>query len=793
MGNTFSLSKENHENKNKNDMTNTSSLIEYIDMVATNYILTQSMMDMMRFTDKEYYDNMIILTSYIMKNQLSSLDVGILKERVLNGINHNNNNTENNSVYFANTNELKEITLNNERKKEKALLIISKFYVKIMTIFSAITAIIDPQYVYEDENGEKQYFFLKDYDSYIKLDTKTKHLKINQLDNPIGFIKKRLAILKNKMSPANNESEDYILLNPGEKFCQKDENNKSLTDEIGIKELDALYYDMYDYEENKWTKRSDFMQKKYDEDLVLFYQIFTGNKEKPDTINSFSDIESLDFHNLKRCINKDFFEDLLISNKDHLFIKYMEKVEMIQSITKTYKKKLLYIMKQIFVPSNENKETYFMISPTLTMEMLLSYQDEVKKNINSIYTNCERLFIEALLLYEKMYENQHGELTENQIQSIKQPSNVLDENSLNKGLTNVENSPINNSQEEKTSNDSISNTAEKNTNSSSNKIIQQSNTLNEINNTMSNQINTSESKTNNKSLDIQEKQSENELKNEKNTLETTSEVKPLNSTDTANEVRPLNSTTSEVRPLNSTTNEVSNLTDTTSEVSNEVSNLTDTTSEVPNLTDTTSEVSNSMDKINEVKTPNSMDKINEVKTSNSIESANVVSNSMESANLESRNDVPNSTKITNGIKSPNSIESTNMKSINTPNNNKLNNVINQPDYEKTNENSTKVTNTESPQTTIENIESPNQSSLPANNNPPQEPANQNKKAINNPPSQPVINNPPQVNQNKKVINNSPQKNNLYFETPQTPATTVGGSEGFFSNIRSGINQILGGD
>ena len=178
-----------------------------------------------------------------------------------------------------------------------------------MTIFSAITAIIDPQYVYEDENGEKQYFFLKDYDSYIKLDTKTKHLKINQLDNPIGFIKKRLAILKNKMSPANNESEDYILLNPGEKFCQKDENNKSLTDEIGIKELDALYYDMYDYEENKWTKRSDFMQKKYDEDLVLFYQIFTGNKEKPDTINSFSDIESLDFHNLKRCINKDFFED----------------------------------------------------------------------------------------------------------------------------------------------------------------------------------------------------------------------------------------------------------------------------------------------------------------------------------------------------------------------------------------------------------------------------------------------------------------------------------------------------
>ena len=127
-----------------------------------------------------------------------------------------------------------------------------------------------------------------------------------------------------------------------------------------------------------------------------------------------------------------------------------------------------------------------------------------------------------------------------------------------------------------------------------------------------------------------------------------------------------------------------------------------------------------------------------------------------------------------------------MESINTTNNNKLNNIVNQTDDKKTNENSTKVTNTESPQTTIENTESPNQLSNTSQqeiNNPPQ--VNQNKKEINN---------PPQVNQNKKVINNSPQKNNLYFETPQTPvATTVGGSEGFFSNIRSGINQILGGD
>ena len=122
----------------------------------------------------------------------------------------------------------------------------------------------------------------------------------------------------------------------------------------------------------------------------------------------------LDFHNLKRCVNGDYYQDLLVSQNDTLFQKYMEKIEQIQSITKTYKKKLLYILKKIFIP-HQDEETSFIISSDLNMESLLEYQKEVQNAINQIYMNCERLFIEALILYEKMYENQHGVLTENQI------------------------------------------------------------------------------------------------------------------------------------------------------------------------------------------------------------------------------------------------------------------------------------------------------------------------------------------------------------------------------------------
>ncbi len=434
MGNSFSINLNDANNDLKESSNKTSSLVDYVDMIATNYILKQNMIDMIRFTDKEYYDNMVILTSYIMKNQLNNLDIGLLKNRVIDGFNGNNNNQgENENMYFAHTNKLKEITIKNEKMKQKALLIISKFYIKIMTLFSAIVATIDPQYVYEDEEGNKQYFNLRDFNSFKKLDKETKELRVSRLDNPIGLVKKRLAILKNKInqnSNKNNEDSDHVVLNPGEKFCEENPEGYKLKDEIGIKELDVLYFDEFDAESNTWNKRSKLMQRKYDEDVLTFYQIFTGKKNKPEYVNSFEDIETLPFHQLKRCINKDHYQDLLISKKDRLFQKYMEKIYMIQNITKSYKKKMLHILKQVIIPSEGNSETSFTISPSLHMESLLRYQDNVRDCINQIYINCERLFIEALILYEKMYERQHGVLVEKQINHLEKSNNVFMDKSV---------------------------------------------------------------------------------------------------------------------------------------------------------------------------------------------------------------------------------------------------------------------------------------------------------------------------------------------------------------------------
>ena len=423
MGNSFSYVSNDENSQESHKKIDKKNLIDHIDMIATNYVLKQNMIDMLRFTDKQYYDNLIILTSTIMNKQLNSVDIGILKDRVLNGnspVNNNNsqdnpnNNANNNIIHFSDPNTLKEITMKNDKQKKKALLLISKFYVKIMTIFSAITAVIDPQYVYETENGEKKYFFLKDFNDYKMLDKVENKIKISQLMNPFGLIKKRLSILKNKFNNTNdtNGNSEFATINPGEKFCTMNDDDNYLKKEVGIKELDSLYFDVYDYDENKWNKRSPKMERQYQKDLLKFYRISTGKKNMPSSVKSFSDIEMLKYNNLKRCKNKDYYKDLLVSKNDKLFLKYMQKIDEIQEISRVYKQKLLTILKSIFVSEESNSETRFTIDPALTIDTLINFQDQTKKCILNIYTNCERLFIEALILYERMYENQYGKLVE---------------------------------------------------------------------------------------------------------------------------------------------------------------------------------------------------------------------------------------------------------------------------------------------------------------------------------------------------------------------------------------------
>ena len=161
-----------------------------------------------------------------------------------------------------NKNNLDEYDVKNKTQKKRMAYALAKHYVKIAHIYAAIASTIDPEYVYTDENGEKKFFNLKDFHSYKQIDKSSNELRLHRLDNPMGLVRKRLTILKNKLD--DNDDNEYIVMNPGESFCSLKSEDSNLKNEIGIKELDALYFDVYDDETNKWNKRSVSMEKSYD-------------------------------------------------------------------------------------------------------------------------------------------------------------------------------------------------------------------------------------------------------------------------------------------------------------------------------------------------------------------------------------------------------------------------------------------------------------------------------------------------------------------------------------------------
>ena len=421
MGNTLS---NNTKNVNDNE-----TLINMVDKIATNYILQQNMIDIIRFTDKTYRQNLIILTSYILEQKLTNLDLSVLKKRISPKKNTNTNNSdsqEKNVVYLADRKSVEENLFSSEEEKKKTILYISKFYIKIMVLFSSIVSVIDPQYIYVNNEGIEKLFYLKDFNDIKMIDPENKKLKLHKIDNPMNLVKKRLSILKNKMESSDlHENNSSYVINPGEKLCSLNTESSTLTSEVGIKELDTLYYDIFDEDTETWSKRSKETEDQYKADVLLFYQIFTGQKDKPPHIKSFEDIELLDFHNLQRCKNKDFFEDLLVSKNDKLFKKYLLKIEEIQEMTKIQKKKLLFILKTIFLQSETDS---FIINPDITIDDLIKKQKQIKESIMEIYINCEKKFIEALLLYEKMYDNQYGELVQAQINNINTIRTINNEN-----------------------------------------------------------------------------------------------------------------------------------------------------------------------------------------------------------------------------------------------------------------------------------------------------------------------------------------------------------------------------
>jgi hypothetical protein len=144
MGNNYSIDGIKEKNK---------LFSQTLDFIATEYILTMDFNSLTKLYDKNYCDNLIVLTSDIIQRYFTDLEIEYLFQRTKNGVEENINKKENAIFFFKN----KLTKYDNELgyKKKRICIGIAKFYIQIAHVFAAIMTTMNPVYVYKDQYGNE--------------------------------------------------------------------------------------------------------------------------------------------------------------------------------------------------------------------------------------------------------------------------------------------------------------------------------------------------------------------------------------------------------------------------------------------------------------------------------------------------------------------------------------------------------------------------------------------------------------------------------------------------------------
>jgi hypothetical protein len=174
---------------------------------------------------------------------------------------------------------------------------------------------------------------------------------------------------------------------------------------------------------------SEKTKKIFQEDLKIFYNVFTGNQGLPPDITKFSDIKLRDYHKMDRCKGPDPLFDKKykgpLTNK--LFNDYAENLKkMIQTANKN-QQALLTIINKIFVytidPQTGKKQ--IRVNPSLTEQSLQEIVVETRALIIKLYLSCEIDYVNGLKMYEAIVEQKILETAQSQINSLEKMSDQL--------------------------------------------------------------------------------------------------------------------------------------------------------------------------------------------------------------------------------------------------------------------------------------------------------------------------------------------------------------------------------
>ena len=413
-------------NNKKQDKTDISSIVSHI---ATNYIFTSNFKDMQNLSEAEYCNNLVILTSRIIEQNLNDLDIQYLAQHIKDGKVVDLMNKD--KVIYLKKSEIPKLDVKNSTQKRRLCIGIAKFYVKIAHIFACIIKTINPTITYTNSGGG-----LEETDITNKQNLPD-NTKMSMNMPSVSLCSKRLDALINNnkydLDNLNNNTDIYV----GPDYCNfnSGESASNLLSEPGMVELEELYNDKYDYDTGKYSGMTSNMKQQYKSDLKLFYEAFSDNKEPFDSnkIKKFSDIKLRDNNKKEGCSKEEGKGEYLIkykgTNKEQLFLNYARHIKKMMNNTSNNQNLLLSVIDKLFVNINIEDDNYnsdesknvikmIIINPQLNERMLQEIVEETRRIVINLYITCESDFLQGLEIFEAIVEQRMKNTVEERLNNL---------------------------------------------------------------------------------------------------------------------------------------------------------------------------------------------------------------------------------------------------------------------------------------------------------------------------------------------------------------------------------------
>jgi hypothetical protein len=439
---------------NFKELNNSSNeFISKLDEIATKYILGQNFQDMIKLTNSKYCNDLVIITSKILKKSYFSNQIQAIYGRI--------------------TNE--EIRPGNISKEEtkKMCIEIAKYYVKIAHLFAAIMTTLNPVFswrssasssrailspyvpqepvsiVIEENPDNKENIEQVTLESKHYISEMAKNIKIESLN----FCNSRIADLIDIDELTDILSDENGIGNPSHvseikiktKLCSSNLNNPDITkdgarkktvyDLPGIAELSRLYNDKYNASKGRFDRMSAKSRDEKKRNIDLLYTLFTGDPNPPKDIRMFRDIplhsfaDSVDCNDADSILNKTYIG----TTKDKLFVDYVEQIKKMIYDSNMIRNSLLEVIDNIFIVNKDvtadatgdatgdhkdDKDMKYTIDPNLSYDMLNDLITETRRIILNLYVNCEKNFIYTLKILQAIIETQIFETSQRQIKEL---------------------------------------------------------------------------------------------------------------------------------------------------------------------------------------------------------------------------------------------------------------------------------------------------------------------------------------------------------------------------------------